>query len=145
MKKFLEVLIDDNDQLHIETEMDFSQILDPDHPERSEGLIKAAIKAWTECIWKDRNNEPSKAVRLLSMAEIAATAEPYNMAEEFWSTMMFSYLPHYEKFCDKVKSPYGFDTKLVIRPKVFGNPGAFMSGSIFPININEDAVPKNYS
>lgn len=145
MKKFLEVLIDDNGQLHIDTEMDFSSILSLDQPALGEPLIKSAIKAFAECIWKNRDNEPSKAVRLLSMAEIAATAEPYEMAEEFWATMMFSYLPHYEKFCTKVKSPYGFNPKQVIRPLTFGDPGALMSGGIMPIKTKEDAVPADYS
>ena len=133
MKKFLEVLIDDNGEFHIESQFDFSRIFDLDNPKGYDEINRSAMKAFSECIWKDRNNCPSYAVRLLSMAEIAATAEPYDMAEQFWSTMMFSYIPHYENYCDRIKKPYGFNPKLVTRPVTVGDSKAFMTGSIFPM------------
>ena len=69
MKKYLEELIDENGMLHIDTEMAFTNIFDPDYVERAEGLIRPAIEVWRKCIRKNRDNEPSKAVRLLSMAK----------------------------------------------------------------------------
>jgi hypothetical protein len=133
MKKFLEVLIDDNGEFHLESEFDFSRIFNFDNLKEYEGINRSVLKAFSECIWKDRNNGPSYAVRLLSMAEIAATAEPYDMAEQFWSTMMFSYIPHYENYCDRLKKPYGFNPQLVTRPITVGDPKSFITGSIFPL------------
>lgn len=133
MKKFLEVLLDDNGEFLIESDFDFSRIFNYDNPKEYDGLTRAALKAFSECIWKDRNNRPSFAIRLLSMAEIAATAEPYDMAEQFWSTMMFSYIPYYEKYCNKIKEPYGFNPNAVTRPITMGDPKGFMTGSIFPL------------
>lgn len=44
-----------------------------------------------------------KAIRYLSMAEIITCAEPYEGAEQLWSSLMFEYLPHYERFSDQLK------------------------------------------
>ena len=133
MKKFLEVLIDDNNQMYIDTDIDLAPILSSQNIPEYDKLAKESMKAFSECIWKDRNLKPSYVVRLLSMAEIASTSEPYSMAEEFWSTMMFCYIPHYEAFCNKLKTPFGFDPKKVTRPISFGKPGDFLSCSMFPV------------
>jgi len=52
------------------------------------------------------------------MAEMIACAEPYDQAEQLWSTMMFDYIPHYEHYSSSLKKPYGYDPSKMIRPIV---------------------------
>ena len=86
-------------------------------------------------MWKDRNFTVSSAIRLLSMAEAAASDEPYKSAEEYWSTMLFDFLPHYESFFNKVKKRYGIDTVNIVRPLTFGKwPNVKDGIGLMPLN-----------
>ena len=120
MKKFLEILLDDEGQMHITSECGFVASKDSLSIDFMDRLFKSAIRAFSSKIWKDKDQEASFAIRVLSCAEILATAEPYKMAEEFWVTMMFDFIPHYEKYGNKLKQPYGFDPKRMTKPIVGG-------------------------
>ena len=120
MKKFLEILLDDEGQMHINTECGFVASKDSVSIEFMDKLFKSAIRAFSSKIWKDKDQEASFAIRVLSCAEILATAEPYKMAEEFWATMMFNFIPHYETYGNKLKRPFGFDPKSITKPIVGG-------------------------
>ena len=147
MKKFLEVLMDENGQLHISTDFTFAdEIENPPkdkkkHAKEMDELFRKTISSVIEEIWGNHNLHISKAIRYLSMAEIIACAQPYDNAEELWSTLMFSYIPQYEKFADNLKKPYGFDPSRVIRPVSIGNPSAFM----FPLGTSISIGPKKPS
>ena len=77
-------------------------------------LIEGIIPA----LWEKRETQADKAIRYLSMAEIIATAEPYDHAENLWHALMFDYIPRYEKLADRLKIPFGFDPSKVVRPIV---------------------------
>lgn len=138
MKKFLEVLVDDNGEMLFSTDFEFSDSIESppkdlgkeakllDHRNRQvmSGLINA--------VWRDHNLNVSKAIRFLSMAEIISCAQPYEAAELFWSTMMFSFIPHYEKFSTSLKKPYGFDPSKVTRPV----------GGVFPLGFSPSDIGK---
>lgn len=125
MKKFLEVLVDDEGRLHMSTDFEFAdEIENPPKDmvsflQEMDQLYKMTISGMVDTVWKKRNLHISKAIRILSMAEIISCAEPYDNAECLWSAMMFDYIPHYEKFANKLKIPYGFNPSKVIRPIVW--------------------------
>lgn len=129
MKKFLEVLVDDNGMLHLSTDFEFADSLDNppsdlmDYMARQDDLNKRVISSMIDELWKNRNQHPSKAIRILAMAEILACAEPYDHAEHFWSCMMFDYIPHYEKLASSLKKPFGYDPSKMIRPISYSFPG----------------------
>ena len=122
MKKFLEVLVDDDGEMLFSTDFEFAdsvesppkdldeeaKLLDQRYRQVMRGLINA--------VWRDHNLNVSKAIRYLSMAEIISCAEPYEVAELFWSTTMFHFIPHYEKYSSSLKKPYGYDPSKIIRP-----------------------------
>lgn len=122
MKKFLEVLMDDEGLLHLSTDFEFADSRDNPpsditaHMAELDDLHKRAIRSLVNEVWKNRNQHPSKAIRILAMAEIIACAEPYDHAEQFWSTMMFDYIPGYEKLASSLKKPFGYDPSRMIRP-----------------------------
>ena len=116
MKKFLEVLLDDNGEMHIKAGDFVPNPDDPDAVERIDALYKAAMKALTKNIWKDHDLRASKAIRVLSMSEMACDRQPYEHVDQFFFTMMDSFLPHYEKFSNQLKAPFGFDHKDMIKP-----------------------------
>ena len=68
----------------------------------------------------------------LQMGEIISCAEPYDNAEQLWSTMMFSFIPHYERYSSSLKKPYGFDPSNIIRP---------ISG-VFPMGLSFSDIGK---
>ena len=107
MKKFLEVLVDEDGSLHFSTDYEFPEG-DVSQEEMSIYLERSrkAIGGLVDEGWKNSNHHPSKAIRCLAMAEIMACAEPYERAEEFWSTMMFGYIPYFEKYAAKLKNKY---------------------------------------
>ena len=122
MKKFLVVLMDDNGELHLSTDIEFS-----DSIERPVKDIKAfekiydkinrrAIRGLVNAVWNEKNLDVAKAIRYLSMAEIITCAEPYQGIEELWYSMMFHYLPHYERYSDQLKVPYGYNPSNKVRP-----------------------------
>ena len=115
MKKFLEILMDDNGELHFSTDFEFADSIENPvkdmnaHIKEADRLHRTAIRGVVNAVWKERNLHVSKAIRYLSMAEIITCAEPYDGAEQFWYAMMFDYLPMYERFSDQLKMPFGYN------------------------------------
>lgn len=136
MKKFLEVLEDDNGNIIMNTDVEFFDELDnpskdfKDNARFFDKTIKRLIKAMTEIAWEKKNYHVSKAVRFLTLAETISGAQPYDSAEQLWSTMMFSFIPRYESFADKLKKPYGFNPADVTRPITVPGP---INASMFPL------------
>ena len=132
MKKFLEVLVDEDGQMSFSTDFEFADSVDNPPSDlmalmaKNDDLNKKAIRGMVDQIWKKRDQHASKAIRYLAMAEIMACAEPYDHAEQFWWTMMFSYIPHYEKLANKLKRPFGYDPSKMIRPVSFGGGTSVM-------------------
>ncbi len=77
---------------------------------------RRAIRGMVNAVWKEKNLDVAKAIRYLSMAEIITCAEPYQGIEELWYSMMFHYLPHYERYSDQLKVPYGYNPSNKVRP-----------------------------
>lgn len=115
MKKFLEVLMDENGELHFSTDFEFADSIENPVKDmkafeaESDRLHRKAIRGVVDAVWKNKNLNVSKAIRYLSMAEIITCAEPYEGAEHFWYAMMFDYLPRYERFSDQLKIPFGYN------------------------------------
>lgn len=129
MKKFLEVLVDEDGKFHFSTEEVFfteEEFASEPHKTRAahmkeyENKLKGLIHDMTEFMWKNKDQRFSQAVRMVAMAEILGCAQPYEHAEEFWSLMMFHTIPHFEAFAAAIKKPYGFDDRAVTRPLVGG-------------------------
>ncbi|MBR5403254.1 MAG: hypothetical protein IK113_03400 [Bacteroidales bacterium] len=138
MKKFLEVLVDDNGEMLFSTDYEFADSIEspPKDIEEEAKLMdhryRQVMRGLINTVWRDHNLNVSKAIRYLSMAEIISCAEPYETAELFWSTMMFSFIPHYEKYSSSLKKPYGFDPSNIIRP---------ISG-VFPMGLSFSDIGK---
>ena len=133
MKKFLEVLMDDDGNLHLSTDFEFADSVEnpptdmKELEKENDRLSRLTMEGVINAIWKERKIHVSKAIRYLSMAEIISDAQPYDNAEHLWGAMMFDYIPCYEKYASKLKTPYGFDPSKVIRPIKFGSfPGGVM-------------------
>ena len=129
MKKFLEVLVDEDGKFHFSTEEEFVSeeafaVENPrakvEHAKEIDKLLKRLVHDMTEFMWQNKEQRVSQAVRLVAMAEILGCAQPYEHAEEFWSMMMFHTIPQFEKFAAAIKKPYGFDERAVNRPLVGG-------------------------
>ena len=116
MKTFLEVLLDDAGDMHIVAGDFVPGPEDPDATKKFDNLNKAAMRALTKSLWKDQDIRVSKAIRLLSMSEMACDRQPYEHVDQFFFTMMDNFLPHYEKFCNQLKKPYGFNPKEMVKP-----------------------------
>lgn len=122
MRKFLEVLMDDNGELHFSTDFEFADSVErpPKDLKEFEKVFdrynKGAIRGLINAVWKERNQDVAKAIRYLSMAEIITCAEPYEGVEQLWHSMMFDYMPHYERYSDQLKVPYGYNPSKKIRP-----------------------------
>lgn len=118
--------MDDDGVLHFSTDFVFAD--SRDNPPRDmkayareqDEWNKKLIRDMVNHVWKNRDPNPSKAIRYLAMAEIITCAEPYDHAEHFWSTMMFEYIPHYERYASQLKKPFGYDPSKMIRPMVGG-------------------------
>ena len=138
MKKFLEVLVDDNGEMLFSTDFEFSDSLEspPMDLDEEAKLVdqryRQVMRGLVNAIWRDHNLNISKAIRYLSMGEIISCAEPYDNAEQLWCTMMFSFIPHYEKYSSSLKKPYGFDPSNIIRP---------ISG-VFPMGLSFSDIGK---
>ena len=127
MKKFLEVLVDEDGKYHFSTEEVFTtedefasqdsqgQAVLMDEYDRE---LRRLIHDLTEFMWKDKDQQVSQAIRSLAIAEILGCAEPYEHAEEFWSLMMFHTIPQFEHDAASIKKRYGFDDRSVTRPYV---------------------------
>ena len=129
MKKFLEVLVDEDGKFHFSTEEEFvteeafaaeNPRAKVEHAKEIDKLLKRLVHDMTEFMWQNKEQRVSQAVRLVAMAEILGCAQPYEHAEEFWSLMMFHTIPQFEKFAAAIKKPYGFDERAVNRPLVGG-------------------------
>lgn len=129
MKKFLEVLMDDEGLLHLSSDFEFADTHDNPPSDlkifaaEMDDLHRRAIRSLVTETWKNKNQNPSKAIRFLAMAEIIACAQPYDHAEHFWSAMMFDYIPKYEKLATGLKKPFGYDASKIIRPVTGVFPG----------------------
>ena len=129
MKKFLEVLVDEDGKFHFSTdevftteeefaaEDCFSQLARMEEYDR---LLRRMIHDMTEFMWKNKDQQISQAIRSLSMAEILGCADPYDRAEEFWSLMMFHTIPQFDHFAASIKQRYGFDPTPVTHPYIGG-------------------------
>ncbi len=129
MKKFLEVLVDEDGKFHFSTEEvfvteeafvaeDYRAKLD--HAEECDKRLRQLVHDMTEYMWRTRDQAVCQAVRLVAMAEILGCAQPYERAEEFWSLMMFDTIPQLEAFAAAIKRSYGFDDRSVSRPLIGG-------------------------
>lgn len=122
MKTFLEVLVADDGRLHMRTDYEFYD--DSCHPapsksamkKQNESMNRMLIEGMIPALWEKRETQADKAIRYLSMAEIIATAEPYDHAENLWYALMFDYIPRYEKLADRLKIPFGYDPSKIVRP-----------------------------
>lgn len=125
MKKFLEVLMDDEGQLHMSTDFDFADEIENPPKDRAaflremDQLFKTTTAGMVNAMWKERKLNVSKAVRLLSMAEVLSCADPYDNAEGLWSALMFDYIPNYEAYANKLKIPFGFRPERMQRPLIW--------------------------
>ena len=129
MKKFLEVLVDEDGKFHFSTDEVFTT---EEEFEAEDSLGQAAlmdaydrklrqlVHDLTEFMWKHKDQQVSQAVRSLAIAEILGCADPYDHAEEFWSLMMFHTIPQFEHFAAAIKRRYGFDDRTVTRPYIGG-------------------------
>jgi len=95
------------------------------NPQKFDSFLKRITTAIIKKMWGEKNTSLSKIIRVLSMAEISACAEPYSQAEEFWSTMMFNYIPRTEKQYSSLKQQYGNYRGPEQRPISFGNAAMF--------------------
>ena len=129
MKKFLEVLVDEDGKFHFSTEEKFitedafaaeNHRAQLEHAKDLDKLLKQLVHDMTEFMWRNKEQKVSQAVRLMAMAEILGCAQPYEHAEEFWSLMMFHTIPQFEKYAAAIKKPFGFDDRSVTRPIVGG-------------------------
>ena len=130
MRKFLEVLVDDDGKYHFSTDETFEGIPSPKVFDKE---FKHLLHDMTEFMWKNKEQRFSQAVRMVAMAEILGCAQPYEHAEEFWSLMMFHTIPQFEKFAAAIKKPYGFDDRAVTRPIVGGAWAGGPNTMLFPL------------
>ena len=121
MKTLLEILIDDEGNIDLRSgnEHILDNYFSVNDPEKAKSFFRKVLSTVIDRMWKNRNTCISKAIRLLSMAEMCA------QAEEFWSTMMFSLIPKTEKYADSLKKKYGYDPDSKHRPITFGDVSAF--------------------
>jgi len=144
MRKLLEALVDENGHLTLFTDFEFYDAVENPAPSETaarrqlDSISRMAIEGMVPVIWRDRNYRVSKAIRYLSQAEVITCAEPYDNAEHLWAALMFDYIPHYEKFADKLKIPYGYDPSRIIRP-IIGGSGI----STMPLSGVEDLFADN--
>ena len=149
MKKFLEVLVDEDGKFHFSTEEEFvtEEVFAAENPRAQMGHVKECDKRlkqlvhdMTEYMWKTKDQGICQAVRMVAMAEILGCAQPYERAEEFWSLMMFHTIPQFEKFAAAIKKPYGFDDRAVTRPIVGGAWAGGSNTMLFPLGQTLDKM-----
>lgn len=124
MKKYLEVLMDDEGTFHFAAGVPLDGKPEPDVFDRE---FKQLVRDITEFMWQNKDQKVSQAIRMVAMAEMLGSAQPYEQAEEFWSLMMFDTIPQFESYAADIKKPYGFSSRKVVRPEIL-SPGT----SIFP-------------
>ena len=132
MKKLIEVLIDDNNNLHFNSEMDTDWFKRIKNTKEYNKWMKRMIRAMVKCGWEDKRYEFYPAIRMLSMAEILAARQPYEQIEELWYVMINDTIPLYESYVNQLKIPYGFSPEELIKPIKMGDFGSIMNvDSIF--------------
>ena len=123
MKKFLEVLVDEDGKFHFSTEEEFVSeeafaVENPrakvEHAKEIDKLLKRLVHDMTEFMWQNQEQKVSQAVRLVAMAEIHT-------------------IPQFEKFAAAIKKPYGFDDRAVTRPIVGGAWAGGSNTMLFPL------------
>ena len=79
MKKFLEVLVDEDGKFHFSTEEEFvteeafaaeNPRAKVEHAKDIDKLLKRLVHDMTEFMWQNQEQKVSQAVRLVAMAEI---------------------------------------------------------------------------
>jgi len=129
MKKYLEVLLDDEGTFHFVSERPLGKKQDQAAFDQE---FRKLLHDITEFMWQNRDQQVSQAIRMVSMAEMLGSSQPYEQAEEFWSLMMFDTIPQYESYAASIKEPYGFNDRKVIRPTVL-SPGTTMFPASIPL------------
>ena len=119
MRKFLEVLVDEDGKFHFSTDGSFPWKEGAPDPGLWDKEFRQVLRDLTEFMWRNPQQEVSAAVRILG------SSQPYDQAEEFWSLMMFDTIPEYEGFAARIKRPFGFDDRKVARPIVGGDVSLF--------------------
>ena len=129
MKKFLEVLVDEDGRFHFSTDETFvteEEFSSEDrqaqaiHMKECDARLRQMVHDLTEYMWRTKDQGIPQAIRVIAMAEILGGAQPYESAEMFWDLMMFHTIPQLEEFAAAIKRPYGFDDRLVNRPLIGG-------------------------
>ena len=129
MKRFLEVLVDEDGKFHFSTDEVFTteeEFAAEDSPGQAalmdayDRKLRQLIHDLTEYMWRNKNQQVSQAVRMLSIAEILGCAQPYDQAEELWSLLVFHTIPQFEHYAAAIKKRYGFDDRTVTRPYIGG-------------------------
>ena len=126
MKQLLELVIMDDGTLDLKCHNEelannyFSK-----KPKVFDKQLKRLISKMVKIMWGEKKTGISRLIRVLSMAEMCAGAEPYVQAEEFWSNMMFSLIPRVESFANGEKRKYSDYCGAKERPITFVNASAF--------------------
>ncbi len=136
MKNLLQVFINDEGELDFlaENEDWLDGKWSQDNLKQSMAFFNSILSKMVDRIWGESDTCVSKVIRLLSMAEMCACSEPYVQAEEFWSMMMFDFIPYIEKYADSLKTKFGYDPDAKQRPFVAGDTSLF--GKILPTRFN---------
>ena len=142
MKKFLEVLVDEDGKFHFSTEETFVTEEELASMDRSaqvtqmkdcDARIRQMVHDLTEYMWRTKDQGIPQAIRVVAIAEILGGAQPYESAEMFWDLMMFHTIPELEDFAAAIKKQYGFDDRLVRRPLIGGPLAGGPDVMSFPI------------
>jgi len=130
MKNLLQVFINDAGELDFRSDNDqwLEENCQLDNPKQSEKFFKGILSKMIHYIWKEKRSGICRIIRVLSMTEMCACAEPYAQAEEFWAMMMFNFIPNFERYSDSLKKKYGYKPESKQRPVVFGDASFFGNG-----------------
>ena len=136
MKNLLQVFINDEGELDFRTDNEnwLDEKWSQGNLKQTRSFFNSFLSKMVERIWGDKDTCVSKVIRLLSMTEMCASSEPYAQAEEFWSMMMFDFIPSIEKYADSLKTKFGYDPHAKQRPLVVGDTSFF--GKILPTKFN---------
>ena len=126
MKQLLEVVLKDDGSLDIicHDEKFIDRNVNMDNLPKSDAFFKKLTALFVKKLFKEKDAGVSKYIKVLSMAELCASIEPYAQTEEFWSMMMFSFIPRMEKYTDNLKKKYGYHA-CKQRPVTFGDTSMF--------------------
>ena len=124
MKKILEVLMSDDGSVTINHDGDLGVKAEDllGGETHAENLIETLMDAFINKRWKDSDKELGNIIRILGMAEAMSCQQPYDVVENFWTGMMFSFIPRKEKYASSQKAQFGFDDSKVTRPRTWVNP-----------------------